>query len=51
MTAEGLQNSLDKVSQYCKKWGMEINTDKTKSLVFNNTGRLFINSLILENRG
>jgi hypothetical protein len=21
-TAEGLQNSLDKVSQYCKKWGM-----------------------------
>ena len=25
---------------YCKKWGMKINTDKTKSLVINSTGRL-----------
>jgi hypothetical protein len=39
-TAEGLQNSLDKLSRYCKKWGMKINTEKTKSLVFNSTGRL-----------
>ena len=49
-TAEGLQNSLDKVSQYCKKWGMEINTDKTKSLVFNSTGRLFPVTLMIDNQ-
>jgi hypothetical protein len=49
-SAEGLQNSLDKVSQYCKKWGMEINTDKTKSLVFNSTGRLFPVTFMIDNQ-
>ena len=49
-TAEELQNSLDKVSQYCKKWGMEINTDKTKSLVFNSTGRLFPVTFMIDNQ-
>ena len=50
-TAEGLQNSLDKVSQYCKKkWGIEINIDKTKSLVFNNTGRLFPVTFMIDNQ-
>ena len=49
-TAEGLQNSLDKLSQYCKKWGMEINIDKTKSLVFNSTGRLFPVTFMIDNQ-
>ena len=49
-TAEGLQNSLDKLSRYCKKWGMEINTDKTKSLVFNSTGRLFPVTFMIDNQ-
>ena len=39
-TAEGLQKCLDKLSQYSKKWGLEVNLKKTKSLVFNGTGRL-----------
>jgi hypothetical protein len=35
-----------------KKWGMEINTDKTKSLVFNSTGRLFpVTFMIFEQVG
>ena len=49
-TAEGLQNSLDKLSQYCKKGGMEINTDKIKSLVFNSTGRLFPVTFMIDNQ-
>ena len=39
-TAEGLQNCLDKLYKYCEQWGLEVNLKKTKSLIFNNTGRL-----------
>ena len=39
-TSTGLQNCLDKLSKYCKKWGLEINMKKTKVVVFNNTGRI-----------
>ena len=39
-TAEGLQNCLDKLNKYCEQWGLEVNLKKTKSLIFNNTGRL-----------
>ena len=37
---EGLQKSLDILSLYCEKWGLEVNTRKTKCLVFNTMGRL-----------
>ena len=36
----GLQNSLDKLKVYCDKWYLELNTTKTKVIVFNTTGRL-----------
>ena len=50
-TAEGLQNSLDKLCLYCtcNKWGLEINLKKTKSLVFNCTGKINHASFKLNN--
>jgi hypothetical protein len=51
---QGLQNSLTKLSHYCDEWGLQINISKTKSLVFNNTGRttsheFYINNIPIEN--
>jgi hypothetical protein len=53
-TSNGLQNCLNKLSAYCKQWGLDINVRKTKMLVFNNTGRLksyvfTFNNKVLEN--
>jgi hypothetical protein len=39
-TADGLQMCIDKLYNYCTKWGLQINMKKTKSVVFNNTGKL-----------
>ena len=39
-TASGLQKSLDSLTQYCSKWNLSINIDKTKVVVFNKGGRL-----------
>ena len=39
-TADGLQMCIDKLYNYCTKWGLQINIKKTKSVVFNNTGKL-----------
>lgn len=33
-TREGLQNCLDKLQGYCNKWGLTINVQKTKTMVF-----------------
>ena len=38
--AQGLQNCLNKLKTYCDYWGLQVNNNKTKSLVFNNTGRM-----------
>ena len=40
LTPEGLQRSLDKVSEYSKRKSLTISIKKTKSIVFNNGGRL-----------
>ena len=32
-TATGLQKCLDKIEEYCNKWGLCINSDKTKVMV------------------
>ena len=34
-TPEGLQNSLNNIQEYCEKWGLKINCDKTKVVEFN----------------
>ena len=39
-SSNGLQNSLEKLKVYCDKWHIELNTTKTKIIVFNTTGRL-----------
>ncbi len=38
-TAEGLQNSLDRLCDYCNKWLLTINAQKTQILVMNKQGR------------
>ena len=42
-TPEDLQNSLDKLQEYCLKWGLEVNVLKTKIVVFRKRGRTFEN--------
>ena len=39
-TPEGLQSALDKLQDYCDKWFLQINTKKTKIIIFNKAGRL-----------
>ena len=36
----GLQNCLEKLEAYCKRWCLDININKTKTIVFNKTGKL-----------
>ena len=36
----GLQHSLNQLSQYCYKNEMKINVDKTKCMIFNKSGRI-----------
>jgi hypothetical protein len=53
-TALGLQNCLIQLSKYCERWNLEINTSKSKAMIFNNRGRLEtgvlkFNSSIIEN--
>ena len=35
-----MQNSLNMLSEYCERWGLEVNTDKTKVMVFRKRGRV-----------
>ena len=45
----GLQNSLSHLQTYCTKWGLQVNIKKTKSLIFNNTGKLDTNVFTFNN--
>ena len=38
-SAEGLQQSLDRVSKYCQDWLLKINPTKTKVIVFQKKSR------------
>ena len=40
---EGLQTTLDRLSEYCNTWHLTINTNKTKIVIFNKTGRVINN--------
>ena len=35
---DDLQTSLDLLEMYCHKWGLQVNTDKTKIVVFRKRG-------------
>ena len=39
-TIEGLQEGLNNLERYCKKWGISVNIRKTKVVVFKKGGRL-----------
>ena len=39
-TPEDLQNALNVLEEYCKRWKLTVNTDKTKVVVFRKGGRL-----------
>ena len=40
---DDLQKSLDRLEYYCNKWGLEVNTEKTKVVVFRKRGGLLNN--------
>lgn len=40
-TEAGLQCNMDKVHEFCKKWGLVINTNKSKVMSFSKSGRMF----------
>ena len=52
---EGLQNCLSSLQTYCDLWHLKINTEKTKVIIFNKSGKLFkkyrffLNDVVLEN--
>lgn len=39
-SADGLQECLSKLNIYCETWGLEVNIKKSKSMIFNNSGKL-----------
>ena len=43
LTRQGLQNALDKLSSYCSKWNLTVNTAKTKCIVFRKNGQIYAN--------
>ena len=53
-TKEGLQQQINKLSDFCVKWKLDVNTKKTKIMVFNRGNNLiksefYINNIILQN--
>ena len=42
-TVGNLQNLINKLHIYCEKWGLKINTEKTKVMVFRNGCTLWKN--------
>ena len=50
---ETLQSLLDELQQYCSRWGLSINTDKTKTMIFENgrhtTYDFKLNGRLIEN--
>nr|XP_006815364.1 PREDICTED: RNA-directed DNA polymerase from mobile element jockey-like [Saccoglossus kowalevskii] len=53
-TNTGLQNAINSLQLYCHKWKLEININKSKTIIFNKAGRrldkynFFINQDVLE---
>lgn len=46
-TASGLQSKLSEVDTYCQDWCLQVNTNKSKILIFNKAGRLLKEKFIL----
>lgn len=39
-TADGLQQSLNNLKDYCQKWKLKVNVEKTKVVIFKKGGRI-----------
>ena len=48
-TEAGLNTSLEKLNEYCKINALTVNTDKTKCMIFNKTGRLMRRTFFIGN--
>ena len=48
-SASGLQNCLDAVGIFCSSWGLDINYNKSKVIVFSKSSKLFDLSFTLNN--
>ena len=44
----GLQNCLDELLHYCTNWKLQVNSAKSKVIVFNSNGRTFLNKFIYD---
>ncbi|XP_077866291.1 uncharacterized protein LOC144353988, partial [Saccoglossus kowalevskii] len=42
-TSSGLQNAINNLQDYCKQWMLHINISKSKSMIFNKSGKLLNN--------
>ena len=50
LTKEGLQLNLDRLNKYAEDNGLKINVNKTKTMVFNYSGRLIWHSFSIGNK-
>lgn len=48
-TAEGLQNALNKLTDYCERWFLTINAEKTKVVIFNKNGKQLKGNFFVSN--
>ena len=48
-SALGLQEKLKKLEAYCADWGLNVNIDKTKVMIFNKAGRVFKSNFVFQN--
>ena len=39
-TPKGLQYNIDKVNEFCNNWGLSVNVDKSKVMIFSKSGRV-----------
>ena len=47
-SAQGLQCKLDRLHSYCKEWCLNVNTTKTKILIFNKAGRHIYHKFVID---
>ena len=46
---EGLQNCISILEQYCNRWKLEVNLDKTKVIIFSRRRKVFMADMIYKN--
>lgn len=47
---EGLQSALDVLQKFCMSWKLEVNSQKSKIIVFNSNGKSFLNHFKIGNK-